>query len=345
MNAIGRVFRVAIEAAEMVVPRFLSGVDEGVVFMLHRFPDPTLGNHAGHDTAAIRRMLGYLRRRRYDLVPLTTLFERAQKGDSLNGAVAFTIDDGYLDHATIGAPAFAEFDCPVTTFVTTGFLDGALWFWWDKIDFVFANTRRQRVTIPMSSSDPLTYEWHTAVEREAAKAAFTWSCKFVADPDKHVAIAHLAQAADVEIPARAPRAYAPMSWADARRCEQSGMTFGPHTVTHPILSRATDAQSRFEIEESWKRLSSEVTRPDPVFCYPNGEPGRDFGDREAATIASLGLRGAVVGSRGYANGGKLRDQRDRLFVPRFPVTDIQADLIQCVTGLERLKEQIRARRR
>ncbi len=29
-----------------------------------------------------------------------------------------------------------------------------------------------------------------------------------------------------------------MSWDQARLCEERGMTFGPHTVTHPILSRA-----------------------------------------------------------------------------------------------------------
>lgn len=344
MGALGRVLRFVVETS--AVPRLLSHRDEGVVLMLHRFSDPTLGGHAGHDVAAIRQMLGYLRRRRFELVPLATLFDRAERGEPLHGAIAFTIDDGYLDHATIGAPAFAEFDCPVTTFVTTGFLDGTLWFWWDKIEFIFNSTRCQQISVQMGdSARPLMHEWHTSAQRDAARDAFTWACKFLSDEEKHAAIARLAEAANVEISASAPRAYAAMSWTDARRCEQTGMTFGPHTVTHPILSRVTDAQSRFEIQESWQRLSSEVTRPDPIFCYPNGEPGRDFGDREATTIGLIGLRGAVVGSRGYAIGDRLRDARDRFFVPRFPVTGIQGDLIQCVTGLERLKERIRARRR
>ena len=59
-------------------------------------------------------------------------------GPPLNRAVAFTIDDGYVEQATVAAPVFAEFDCPVTTFVTSGFLDRALWFWWDQIEYVFA---------------------------------------------------------------------------------------------------------------------------------------------------------------------------------------------------------------
>lgn len=40
---------------------------------------------------------------------------------------------------------FAEFDCPFTTFLTTGFLDRTLWFWWDRIEYVFCHAvRRER---------------------------------------------------------------------------------------------------------------------------------------------------------------------------------------------------------
>ena len=36
----------------------------------------------------------------------------------MHGAVVFTMDDGYFDQATVGGAIFAEFDCPVTTFVS-----------------------------------------------------------------------------------------------------------------------------------------------------------------------------------------------------------------------------------
>jgi hypothetical protein len=78
-----------------------------------------------------------------------------------------------------------------------------------------------------------------------------------------------------------------------------------------------------------------------VFCYPNGQPG-DFGTRETRTLAELGLVGAVVGSRGYANGDMIREEQQRFFVRRFAMPSTRADLIQYVTGLERVKEIIRA---
>jgi len=324
----------------------LTRSDSGIVFMLHRFADPEFPHIAGHDSAAIRSMIGYLRRHRFDLVPLSTLFERARNHEPLNGAIAFTIDDGYRDHAAIGARLFAEFDCPVTTFATTGFLDGSIWFWWDKIDFVFSSTARQSLDVPgVGPAGAVTLRWQTPQERDAARDIFTAACKRMSDAEKHDAISRIAQTAEVALPTRAPAAYAPMSWSEARACEQSGMTFGPHTVTHPILANVPDEQSQFEITESWRRLSAEVVNPVPVFCYPNGDPDRDFGARETATIDAIGLFGAVIGNSGYVTGNDLRDRSDRFYVHRFPMPDTRVDLIQWVTGLEAVKRRIRGRRR
>ncbi|HEY9228432.1 MAG TPA: polysaccharide deacetylase family protein [Gemmatimonadaceae bacterium] len=345
MRALKQLYRSAISTFD--VPKLLGNSDDGVIFMLHRFPDPDMANEASHEIEAIRAMLGYLRRRKFELVPLTTLFDRAATGEPLNGAVAFTIDDGYLDHATIGARLFAEYDCPATTFLTSGFLDGALWFWWDKIEFVFRHARRRSFDVIIGPNAPaMAFSWNTDTERAKWLDAVIETCKRIPDAVKHEAIARLAAAAEVDLPAKVPSEYAPMAWADARRCEQSGMTFGPHTVTHPILAQTPDAQSAFEIEESWRRLSSEVSRPVPVFCYPNGQVD-DFGDRETKTIGRIGLRGAVVGSPGYATGEDIRGERSRFRVQRFGMPgnmDGLANMIQFVTGLERIKLRARGGR-
>jgi len=92
----------------------------GTIFMLHRFTDHDLGS-TGHDPSLLRSALAYLRRERYELVSLTELFRRLGEGASrVDRAVAFTMDDGYLDQATVAGQIFADFDCPATTFVTTG---------------------------------------------------------------------------------------------------------------------------------------------------------------------------------------------------------------------------------
>lgn len=342
MHALKRLFKFVVSTPG-VVPRLLRKTDTAVIFMLHRFPDAEIGNQSVHDVNAIRGMLGYLRQNQFELISLATMFDRAERSERLNGAIAFTIDDGYRDHASVAAPLFAEFDCPVTTFLTSGFLDGTVWFWWDKIDHVFKRTKRQKLEIAMGASS-IALEWATPSERDAAQSHFTNACKLLSEEEKIAAITRLAVAADVEIPVRPPVEYAPMSWADARRCEESGMSFGPHTVSHPILTRTSDAQSRFEIEESWRRLVSELAQPLAVFCYPNGQQS-DFGERETRAIGGAGLRGAVVGFPGYATGDDIRHPENRFRIRRFAMPENPADMIQYITGIERVKARIRAVRR
>ena len=65
----------------------------------------------------------------------------------LTRVVAFTVDDGYADFATLAAEVFLAYDCPVTTFVTTGFLDGQVWMWWDQVEYCLTNAGRCGVVV------------------------------------------------------------------------------------------------------------------------------------------------------------------------------------------------------
>lgn len=310
------------------------------IFMLHRFALPDLGVD-GHDPAMLRQVLAVLRRERVRLAGLEELFDDMAAGRTWKGrVVAFTIDDGYLDQATVGADAFAAYDCPVTTFVTSGFLDRQLWFWWDRIEWIFHATRRSSVAF-MLGDTPLRYEWADAAGRDRAQADFTGRCKVVPDAVKLAAIDALAAAAEVEVPTAAPAAYAPMSWDDLRRCEARGMRFGPHTVTHPVLAQTPDEQSRWELTESWRRLREEATNPSPIFCYPNGQL-TDFGDRELATLRAIGVTGGVVGTIGYAAGADFRaSARAPYLVPRFAYEQSVPAMMQIVNGLERMKQLVK----
>lgn len=295
----------------------------------------------GHEPAAVRAVLAYLRRARYPLLPLAELVQRlVGEGPPVNGAVAFTIDDGYADHAEVAAPTFAEFDCPVTTFITTGFVDGTEWMWWDRIEYAFTQSRRARATLHLDNV-PLTYTWTNHEERSAAQSDFTDRCKRVDDRAKHRGIEALAVTLEVELPTTPPPQYAPMSWDQLRAAEQRGMTFGPHTITHPILSRVPDAQAQAEIAGSWKRLCAQARTPVPIFCYPNGQSG-DFGEREEAILRATGLAGAVVGWAGYADARDMqRRAAARWEIRRFAEGDRLAAVAQSASGLAWLRIALR----
>lgn len=246
------------------------------IFALHRFGASRTGTSQNH----LRKTLAYLRRNDYELLSLEEVV-RCFSGERppLRKAVAFTVDDGYLDQATVGAPIFLEFGCPVTIFLTTGFLDGMMIPWWDSVRYVFANTTLHRFQLELGGM-LASYACSTQEERSQSSTAFLARAKDVTDTERRVGIKNLAVAAQVALPERPVSPNLPMGWDQARALERSGLTFGPHTVMHPILSQLSAEAAAHEMAQSWLRLRQELDHPVPVFSYPNGRLGVDFGARE-----------------------------------------------------------------
>lgn len=314
------------------------------IFTLHRFADPELGV-GGHDPAALRDHLAYLRRYRYRLLSLAEVLRRVEDGyaDSTAPAVAFTVDDGYADFARVAAPIFAEYDCPVTLFVTTGFVDGQLWMWWDRVTYLFQHTRRCSLLLDLPLDGP-PYRWSTPGERDEVRRDLLCRLEWVDAPERDATIADLSRQLDVELPARPPSAFAPITWDDVRRTARRGSTFGPHTVTHPILSLGSDEACRREIEESYRRLREETDASVPVFCFPNGEP-QAFGHRELEAVQRAGFRAALTTMQDYAivPGRRLEGGLGRFALPRFPYPDDRPHLVHIISGLRRLKRLVQSK--
>ncbi len=318
----------------------LRAVGRGLVsiFTLHRFADPQLGV-VGHDPAALRDHLAYLRRHRYRLLSLTDVLRLLDEGDGdpRAPAVAFTVDDGYAGFARIAAPIFAEYDCPVTLFVTTGFLDGQLWLWWDRVAFLFTHTQRCSLLLD-SGREARPYSWSTPGELDRVRQDVLARLEWVDAPEREAAIADLAEQLDVELPESPPPAYAPISWDEVRHTARRGATFGPHTVTHRILSLAPDDACQWEIQESYRRLRQETDAWVPVFCYPNGEP-RAFGRRELETARRAGFSAALTTVPDYAAWQRVQPwgALGRFALPRFPYPNDRPHLVHTVAGLARLR--------
>ncbi len=309
------------------------------IFMLHRFSVPELGV-SGHNSQTLRRTLAHLRKQRFKVLALQELLDMLRRGETLRRAVAFTIDDGYFDQAQIAAPVFAEFDWPVTTFVATGFLDGKTWFWWDKLEQIFESTRRTGLKARLGN-EKIHYRLDTQEARSIACEDLNLRCQDALEEHRIACIIDLSREAEVELPITPPPKFAPLTWSEARRLESRGMTFGPHTVSHPVLSTTSDEQAEFEIAESWKRLKAEVSRPVPIFCYPNGR-SQDSGEREIAIIRRTGLSGAVIGQPVDVRPADFRKSAITSYrVPRFPYSDSLLHVLQCVSGVEMVKSRIR----
>ena len=326
------------------VSRMLAGLTEtsATIFMLHRFAVPELSIE-GHPPQTVRAILTDLRKRRFEPISLHELFRKLKDGEPLRRAVAFTIDDGYFDHARVGAPVFAELDCPVTIFVVSGFLDGKTWLWWDQFSYIFARTRRTALTARLAGRE-IRYVLDSKESRRRGATELSFLCQDAWQADRLACLADLGREADVELPAAPPPEFAPLTWDEARQLEKKGITFGPHTVTHPVLSSTDADHATSEISESWARLRAELQRPVPVFSYPHGRR-RDYGEREMAEVQRLGLLGGVSGHFDEFHPRSYRQPPAICRVPRYGFQNDLLSVLQCVSGVASLKVRLRGYRR
>jgi len=306
--------------------------------MLHRFADTELGV-SGHSAERLRSYLALLRREQRPLLGLADIMTAVANGSPISpGAVIFTVDDGYYDFSRFGAPVFKEFDCPVTVFLGTGFLDRALWYWWDRVDYLLdhADLGRASLEVQVGRTSYRVTEGARSTEGATVIEALT----SLSEEDKLADIDRLSESIGVAPPETAPKEYAPMTWDEVRACASDGVTFGPHSVTHPTLSRTSDVQCAVEIKDSWARVQAETEAAVPVFCYPHGDP-YTFGPREVRMLTDAGFAGAVSASPGHLGySDPIQNKQLRFAIPRFAYSD-DLDFLQAIGGVEEMKRAIR----
>jgi len=308
------------------------------IFMLHSMSADVPPEY-GCTQDYLRRCLRYLKRNGYQFVSVDDVLTSLRGETYLpEKSVAFTIDDGFYDQASLIAPVFIEFDCPATIFLISGFLDGDLWPWYSKVEYIIRNSRSDAIDFNALGKKE-RYLLRGRKNNLHACHSILGILKTMDGDSIPETIDYLAQVTRVKLPAEPPDNFKPMTWSMARELEKSGLKFGPHTVSHPILSRVTDQQSRFEITSSWQRLKDELSSPSRVFCYPNGRPC-DFGNREIEIIRNNGFLGAVSTIPAQVKSN-FSDKNYLFSLPRYPLPSLYPDFIKYCTWIEYAAERIR----
>ncbi len=310
------------------------------VFLLHRFEDKSRGIQ-GHSQAHLEAALTYLKDHGYTVVSVRQVVEAVINGEALPPrAVAFTLDDGFYDQANTALPVFEHFQAPVTLFLATDMQDQRYWSWDYKLEYLFKHTSRQSLELDLGDG-PADVSFATAEDRRNLVRTLRHYHKRLPNQAAESAVECFAERLEVDLPAEAPDEYQPITWEQARNAESRFVEFGPHTQRHPILAQISDEQAEHEILGSWRALQANVANPVPVFCYPSGRRGIDFGDREQQIVKQAGLIGALSADPGYVH---LTGANNNLYaLKRFSFPDDMTRFRQYCSWLEYAKEQISRR--
>jgi peptidoglycan/xylan/chitin deacetylase (PgdA/CDA1 family) len=245
--------------------------------------------------------------RHYRVLALADVVRAMLNGKTLppNTAVV-TFDDGYRSVSLLGRDVLRAFHIPATVYLPWALIDGSRIPWWDQIYYVFGSTTCDELEFNDSQ-----FRLDTPDARRNAARTCIRTLKPQDSSRRDALVRKLAVAAGVDISAIDPLPLL-LSWKEIERLGTDGVSFGAHTLTHPILTSISPENARREIVQGRALLRDRISTTAFVdsFAYPNGS----YSPVHAAMCEFAGYSSAVTCRRSLATA------RDKIYeLPRFVI--------------------------
>jgi peptidoglycan/xylan/chitin deacetylase (PgdA/CDA1 family) len=262
------------------------------ILAYHRINDEHDPFFPGIPTEVFARQMEYLASH-FSVWPLSDLIEGVQKRDVPGNAVAITFDDGYRDNYLNAFPILQQLSLPATVFLATEAIGSKKRLWHDRVFSGFRNSQVSYLEDFPSSLHRLSLG--SLDEKLAAQKAallFIWS---KTEEDREFWIGQLLD--KLRVPDQKDEAGLMLSWSEIVAMHREGISFGSHTVTHPILSKLSEERMKREIVDSKTEIETRLGERVTTFAYPIGRR-EDFDERSKTLLRTAGYHCAVTSELG-----------------------------------------------
>lgn len=218
--------------------------------------------------AEFEKRIKYLRRH-YRFISLPQAMECLKKGDITGNSVLLTFDDGYKCNYLKAFPILKKYNIPVTIFVSTDSVNSQNILWHDKLISAIGFTRKQQFKIKKLSEK--VFKVRTLKEKKNSYQEIGNLLKRVDNIEKVIIVDEIIKILEVTESVIA-ESNSMLSWDEIRKMRDSGLvSFGSHTVTHPILTKISIEQLKEEILHSKKIIEQHIGDQVKFFAYPSGK--------------------------------------------------------------------------
>ena len=195
-----------------------------------------------------------------------------------------TFDDGRKDNFSYAFPLLKKYHIPSTIFLITDPIESRSLLWWDKLAYAIMHTTNNGLHLGGLGD----YTLGDALNRKATALKIINGLKLIPDHQKSKLIEKLMITSGVHIPPEAVEE-AILTWEDVRSMNKEGVSFGAHSVFHPILTNIPIEKAKYEICESKSQIEKQIGQKVDYFAYPNGESDSAL----AKIVEESGFSGAV----------------------------------------------------
>lgn len=276
-----------------------------VILMYHSVRDDprqwasVIGPGITHASSIFRRQMEIIAQ---DFVPVTLddilLFLRGE-ASLPRKAVAVTFDDGFADNYEYAAPILNHIGIRAAFYASVNLIGTSAAPWYCRLRYAFSATHKAEW---IDASNGKAWHLTDPATREAALLASFDLCAPLVSDRQERAIVEIETALEAKIPA--DRQCFMMDWDHIRSLRAAGHIVGSHTLTHPNLAHVSDDEDvRKELEESRRRIESELGSEVVHFSYPHPALNPQWSAKTVKMTAAAGYRTAVTTTHGAVRAG------------------------------------------
>ncbi len=256
------------------------------ILTYHRVNDEGDAFFPGVPVRAFAEQMDYLAHR-CNVLPLGEAVARLLDRDVPENAVVVTFDDGYRDNYLNAFPILRRLSLPATVFLATDAIGGSAPLWHDRVFAAFRKTRQTELRDYLAGS----WSLRSVSDKLAAQRRVLVFLRTLDEFDRDAWIERLMERLEIEEHHHHPRLM--LSWSEVKEMALHGITFGSHTMSHPVLSRLAPERMRAEIMGSKKVIEGQLGMEVSAFAYPNGTQD-DFTPAVKNMVRECGYRCGVT---------------------------------------------------
>jgi peptidoglycan/xylan/chitin deacetylase (PgdA/CDA1 family) len=234
--------------------------------------------------------------RHFRVISIQQMADELLDPDRTGQAIAITFDDGYRGTYTEAYPVLRQYGLPATVYLTAGAVESGEILWYDQI---FVRFQKAPSLLKLMLNVPRTYDLRTFQDRLDGATEVVGYLRTL--PDDHRQRWCEEFEAMVPLLAQDVRG-AMMTWEQVRAMQRDGISFGAHTMTHPVVSRLSPGQLNSELKEAKTLIEERLDHAVEHFAFPFGKAS-ECGIHASEVLASLGFRTAMTSIAGINEHG------------------------------------------
>lgn len=203
------------------------------------------------------------------------------------GAVAITLDDGFMDNYTYAFPVLRKRNIPACIFLSTDYVGTDEPYWFEAVAQALLRAPVRSLRVPAIDS-LLPRADERRIRREDIRRVLS-ELKRLPDELRRANLEALKPQIRGLIDSTIGFGAHAMNWSHVAEMSRSGIEFGSHGKSHAVLSRLNAEDLVRELTDSRQTIEKVIGKPVTAIAYPVG--GEDsVNDQVAAAALNAGYR-------------------------------------------------------